>query len=630
MQGGLDLVTPRIARSTRPGGLTLCVNHEARDEGYRRIDGFERFDGRPPPSELAYPVPMDTEIDRKAKLAAIDIRRKAIGEVPGHAGHDPAGVWRFNEKTYAFKRKALPADDASAVIGMYSSSAAGWQEVDLGFRFHFTDGAGEPPLVGTVLTGAQSGHTVTIQRLVRLSGDFEVTHGDAAGFCLVRNTSAGQLMSGELVTWTAQTTGTDLLRVESAVRSQAINWADGARFRGDNHNFYGQDSTERMYGVTGTDYGFEYDGTLWTPLITGAANDTPNFIAVHQEHVFLGYSAGSLVHSALGEAVNFEAVEGAAEFGAGETMTNLLSGYRNSLFIFGVNQIAILQGTSTADWRLFVFDREAGAMADTVALLSEPTGYDDRGIRGVAAVDAYGDFSVASMSAKIRPIFDRKRSSGALPTAVARVRAKSQYRLYFDDGDIVVMGLNEGSTGRVYHNFSISRYELNGAVVIVQHVCSVEDGDGREVIFFTIRGSSYVYQMERGINFDGQQIRAIMQSPFNDFGSPALIKRFRKMLVECDAADTSRFRLAADFDDGKAEGARDADREFTISTRGGRWDEVNWSEFAWSGSPENLAQFRIKGRGRNIAPVIYSRGDDIPPYVVSGMTVLYDIRKTMR
>lgn len=49
--GGLDLTTP--APLTRPGTLADCENYEvANRKGYTRIDGFERFDGRPGVAEF--------------------------------------------------------------------------------------------------------------------------------------------------------------------------------------------------------------------------------------------------------------------------------------------------------------------------------------------------------------------------------------------------------------------------------------------------------------------------------------------------------------------------------------------------------------------------------------------------
>lgn len=52
LQGGLDLVSPAL--SMQPGKARACLNHEPDQRGYRRIDGYERFDGQPKPSEASY------------------------------------------------------------------------------------------------------------------------------------------------------------------------------------------------------------------------------------------------------------------------------------------------------------------------------------------------------------------------------------------------------------------------------------------------------------------------------------------------------------------------------------------------------------------------------------------------
>jgi hypothetical protein len=51
--GGLDLVTPPLV--VPPGKVLSSKNYEPADEGgYRRITGYERYDGRPSPSDATY------------------------------------------------------------------------------------------------------------------------------------------------------------------------------------------------------------------------------------------------------------------------------------------------------------------------------------------------------------------------------------------------------------------------------------------------------------------------------------------------------------------------------------------------------------------------------------------------
>lgn len=52
--GGLDVVTPAIAKD--PGRLIASGNYSPDLGGYRRIVGYERFDGHPSPSEATYHI----------------------------------------------------------------------------------------------------------------------------------------------------------------------------------------------------------------------------------------------------------------------------------------------------------------------------------------------------------------------------------------------------------------------------------------------------------------------------------------------------------------------------------------------------------------------------------------------
>lgn len=53
LDGGLDLVTPKLL--VEPGRLVDCLNYECADQvGYKKIDGFERYDGGPTPSVAAF------------------------------------------------------------------------------------------------------------------------------------------------------------------------------------------------------------------------------------------------------------------------------------------------------------------------------------------------------------------------------------------------------------------------------------------------------------------------------------------------------------------------------------------------------------------------------------------------
>lgn len=103
--GGMNLTGS--PSTVNPGEAIYCENFVcAPSGGYRRIAGYERFDGRPAPS---------------AGSDATDIaaRRALIAAVPGEG--PIRGVWLYNGKVYAFRNAV---GGASCV--MWESIGAGW------------------------------------------------------------------------------------------------------------------------------------------------------------------------------------------------------------------------------------------------------------------------------------------------------------------------------------------------------------------------------------------------------------------------------------------------------------------------------------------------------------------------
>ncbi len=108
LNGGENLSQPAIA--IKPGELLSSSNYECiTTGGYRRIDGFERFDGQPSPSSL---------IDS----ADIETARGLIQVVPGEGSI--LGVAIYKGVVYAFRNNV-----GSTAALMYKSTVSGWSLV---------------------------------------------------------------------------------------------------------------------------------------------------------------------------------------------------------------------------------------------------------------------------------------------------------------------------------------------------------------------------------------------------------------------------------------------------------------------------------------------------------------------
>ena len=127
-RGGLNLVAG--AHSVAPGEAIQLINYELDVDGYyRRIRGYERFDGQDRPSEYLPIGDFDDDaytVDLQAGVAA---RRALILPVPGEGRI--LGVVQYKGVVYAWRN-----DTGGASAKMWESTSSGWSEVVTGFTLN--------------------------------------------------------------------------------------------------------------------------------------------------------------------------------------------------------------------------------------------------------------------------------------------------------------------------------------------------------------------------------------------------------------------------------------------------------------------------------------------------------------
>lgn len=112
LKGGLDLVTPQI--QMKPGVMSAGLNYEPAREGpgYDRIDGYERFDGLPKPSEQTYWIlnftsgtdePQLGRVVTGATSGAVGIIVAIVLTSGSWGGNDAAGYFVIRESTGTFQ-----------------------------------------------------------------------------------------------------------------------------------------------------------------------------------------------------------------------------------------------------------------------------------------------------------------------------------------------------------------------------------------------------------------------------------------------------------------------------------------------------------------------------------------------
>ncbi len=685
LRGGLDIVTPAL--QLPPGAVIACQNYESEVRGYRRMQGYERYDGQGKPSEASYWVldfdsgstemtegdtvtgdtsgatgivltdatlgsgtygggdaagyvvlydvsgtftdneglevsaanvatadgtalekGADNDTDDETWLqAAIEKRRTAISAITGSG--DVLGVCTMGGDVYAFRNNA----GGTAAV-MFKATTAGWSAQSFGDTLTFTTGSIATIVEGETVTGDTSGATATVERVVIQSGTFGGS--DAAGYLVLSGTS-GTFQAAETVTG-----GTSTGTVVPTGAQAAITLPAGGKYRSVVHNFYGTSNLRRLYFTNGEGYAHEWDGSVLAPIRTGLSSslDKPNFLTVHSNHLMLGYDGGAIQFSGTGLPLSFMADDGAGEIGFGETITGLKSSTRTATIVTGRNKIGYLQGTDSTNFTLDEISPDSGAIADTLEVIGQPYFLDDAGVRSLTAAQEFGDWNTGTITRQIEPLIAGKRNGGISPVGALRVRAKDQYRLFYDDKTVICLYF-----GRQAPEPMTFLLEFTPTCV---H--SGETSAGDEVLFAG-DDAGYVYQMDAGASADGAAISAYIRTPFVNQGAPQMVKRYHRALIEAigGGADTTLY-FSSDYSFGDPDTPTGIEDALAFAGGGGFWDVSLWDEFYWDAGIQSQAWAELNGIGKNISLAIMSDVTYEDPHTLSSITINFTPRRMLR
>ena len=362
---------------------------------------------------------------------------------------------------------------------------------------------------------------------------------------------------------TAAFTPGEILRVgatnvaTAGASSQSV-FQPGGRYATIKHNFYGAADRACVYGAYGEGQGFEFDGTVVVPIETGMADDKPTRVFEIAQHLGLTFNGGSVQFSSIGEPLEWDVVTGAGEIGLGTEVTDVLQANESAVVLFGQQKIATLSGRDATSFQLEELTEEAGADPWTAQRIGETVYLDRRGLRSLRATQAFGNFKTGTLSEIIEPYFRAKRQTAA-PVASLVVRAKSQYRLFWDDATGLTVYFGKKAPASM-------PFELNGMQPYCTHTCEMPDGT--EGVFVGAE-DGFVYRLDSGASFDGAGVRAFIMSPFNPLGSPMVNKRVHKLTLELQAEPTTRLGITAQFDYGDGKQPVSGRQAFMVSGAGG-------------------------------------------------------------
>jgi hypothetical protein len=679
LAGGLDLVD--TALTIKPGRLAECLNFEQifGKQGYWRIDGYERYDGRAQPSDAEYST--QAFDGGTAAIAAGDIVTgtsvtalvvSVTLSSGSWAGGDAAGTLVLTSVSGAW------ADNGNIQVSAATKALANGVTVagsiaDASYETRLTASRTalraliqKVPGEGSILGGAVYRGVVYAVRNAVGSATAVLYKSTASGWSSVQ---AGLIPSGAWRFITANFSG--------ASTTLALFGVDGKnrllKYDGSAVSFpapiYGSEATSTSsvaIGLGAKTFTIAEGSRSWTPgggdlltiwdaatagnsmtgtstsynsgtntlvmdvtSVTGSGtktawvigktdfSDKPFDLALHKDHMWLAYPLGQLQTSNLGDPMVY--TTSAALFGLGDELTGISSLKGEVLGVFCRNRIAVISGTSVTDWDQRIYSYTAGAVYGTVQDRSGNALFlDDRGLTTLQATLAFGDFEDANFSLKVKPYLTDSRIALTVGGRVAR--SKNQYRLYFSDGDVLSFALL--SPDPVIRPSDVAPM----AQVYPHTVTSLFYGDmsdGEGLFFGTSDG--YVMREDKGTSFDGADIQAVLRLPFNHFKSPASKKRFRKLVLEMYATDdvTINFKQIFDYADGNYRSS--VNQSADVYSNG---FQISVSEIATArlGVPiVTQAEANVDGVGRNQSLLMWNTSAFVRPFVLQGLLTHYTI-----
>ncbi len=598
LAGGLNLVTPAL--SIPPG---MCIDAQnfmpEITGGYKRIGGYERFDGHASPSAADYYVFSVTLTGTIAVGATIT----------GASSGQTAVVIAAPDSTHR-------------VVARVSGSFTNGETLNVG-------GVGQGTLTATPVANNESTPALDVSYANLAADEIRTSISAVPGQGPIR----GVWVYNDVVYAFRDAVGgatTEMFKSTASGWSASLHSfaVPGGRFEFVNYNFSGSATGLKMYGCDGKNKAWEYDGTTFTSITSTASTDTPQCIAAHKNRLFLGVQ-GSLFLSSPGAPTSGWANTGgvSGEIGVGDQITGLYSlpGDNNNgaLAVFSRNSTHILYGYSTSTWNLSPTAPDSGAIAHTSQYVSAMLALDDRGVTLLAASAVFSNFEQATISRNVQP-FITQRAGTAVASSV--LRSQNQYRLYFSDGYGLAFQVENSKCEAV-----MPIYYPNPVTCI----CTGEYSTGEEVVFF---GSSdgKIYQAEKGTSFDGANIESWIRLAFNPEKSPRVRKRWRRMVCDVSVPGYAELNFTYEMDFGDyglspaITQASEIVQTVVAPGGGGFWDSFTWDNFTWDSDLISPPRYDLTGTGRNISLLFYNYADTAAPFTLQGITLHFTPRRNER
>jgi hypothetical protein len=624
-----------------PGSARLLRNFEPSVEGgYRRIQGFSKFSSSLVPSFGNVLVQGSGQSGTTLIVANLFIAPQegdtlTIAGVTGTYTIATGGVsYNSTNKvatlTLVETLDSSPADKAAVTFNVNRGLITGvafWENNTIAVRNNnvFTSTGTtwtriNVPSYGTVLVNGatQTGASLIVDGLTGIpqAGDtFTI-----AGVELVYT-----VLSTPTVTSGGATLSISPSLDSSPADNAAITFLTANRTSTQKNRFtkYRIGTTEKIASVNNVSYPVIWDNSVYNQL-NSAPTDVlgASHVVWHKNQMF--FAKGDLLtFTAPYTDSDFNPANGAGNIAIGSRISGIIP-FREQLIIFSENKISRLVGNTLADFVLQPITDNIGCVDDDTIreVGSDVMFLGPDGLRLLSATDRIGDFDIAVVSKPIQKEMTELINSATSFTSVS-IKKKSQYRLlgYKDD-------VNESSTGGIIgaqlldeESSYFAWAQLRGIKAFVAD--TLYRGKIETVVFAGNTG--YVYKMESGNSFDGQNIPALFATPYIPVQDPQLRKTFYKtaLYIDPEGSVDIAFNLRLDFNQAdiiqpdtiQLSNVTDAISIFSLPT-------TVYGTSIYGGKLVNMFMTQVIGSGFTVS-LRYECNDTNPPFSLDAATLEY-------
>ena len=433
----------------------------------------------------------------------------------------------------------------------------------------------------------------------------------------------------------------------SATRPMTANSLTVNRLRHIQFNF---GTGNKICFVDGVNEAIVFDGAHWEELkstnsggyTAGSSHNSgngtgggamvlnaPALVDVFENHLFLsGHEAtgAAIAFSKPNDPYTWTSAAGAGQVAAGFDVVQIKP-FRDNLFVFGSKDIKKITVNSDAEFALENVTTNIGCVArDSVLEIGGDLMFlSPSGLRPVAGTSRIGDVELETLSKSIQTtLVDLIENEDMDALIGVVIRSKSQVRFLVTStvgSATQVVGESVGIIGGLIDSGGSLGWEF-GQILGIRASCVTSDYVGTTELVLHGDHDGKVYQMDKGVSFNGANIISVYSTPYLDFGETEQRKALRKINTFVRAEGPFEMNLAVDYDWGDYNTA--VPITYTQSSAGapttyaGRGVTYNGTNIVYGGASKPVMTSDVQGSGFSVRATFVTDGQS-EPFSIQGL-----------